>query len=232
MPEGRLLELFLDDHRAAARIACAPGLIPAPGQYLLAHDPASDDPLAVPLFSCGSLADGFLAAPPLPRTWNPGLGLSLRGPLGHGFHLPASAQRVALVAWEASPAPLLSLLESIRSQNASVALACDLSPKGASNSSELNLPSDIEIQPLAALEELFTWSDYIAMVAPRTSLPGWRERLGRVDRRTVTREAQVLLLAPMPCGALAQCGVCSVECKGGNHLVCVDGPVFDLAELM
>ncbi len=223
MPEGKVLERFLDERRAAARIACPSTLIPAPGQYLLAHDPASDDPLAVPVFSSGSFADGFLAAPSLPRTWTPGKTLSLRGPLGRGFRLPASARCIALAALDANPAPLLSLLPPARAQDASVALACDLPPDG--------LPADVEIQPLAALADLIAWADYLALVAPRESLPGLRERLGHARQFPVTREAQALILAPMPCGGLAECGVCSVEIKGGTKLVCEDGPVFDLVAL-
>jgi hypothetical protein len=223
MPEGRLLELFLDDRRAAARLACPPELVPAPGQYLLAPDPASNDPLAVPVFSAGAAPEGFLAAPPLPRTWSPGMILRLRGPLGRGFALPSSARRVALAAWDAGPAPLLALLAPAFAQNASVSLVCAAPPEG--------LPDDVEIRPLAAFAEVCTWADYLALVLPRESLPGLRERLGNGGRSTVPRVAQALVVAPMPCGGLAECGVCSVIVKKGERLVCKDGPVFDLADL-
>src|SRR5690606_34348922 len=43
---GSIEEIFLD---GSARITCLPELIPAPGQYLLAHAAASDSPLAIPL---------------------------------------------------------------------------------------------------------------------------------------------------------------------------------------
>jgi len=130
MTEGRILERFLDGRRAAARIACPRTLIPAPGQYLLAHDPASRDPLAVPVFSGGSAREGFLAASPLPPGWNPGLALSLRGPLGRGFVLPVSARRVALAALDASPAYLLGLIPLAYAQGAALSLVCDDPPDG------------------------------------------------------------------------------------------------------
>jgi len=224
MPEGKILERFLDDRRATARIACPRILVPAPGQYLLAYDPASRDPLAVPVFSGGSAREGFLAASPLPRDWNPGLILALRGPLGRGFVLPVSARRVALAALDASPAYLLGLIPPAQAQGAALSLVCDDPPDG--------LPADVEIRPLAALAEICQWADYLALAVPRESMQGWRERLGNGDQLEVPREAQALIVTPMPCGGLADCGVCSVEVKRGMELACKDGPVFDLLTLI
>jgi dihydroorotate dehydrogenase electron transfer subunit len=220
MTEGRILERFLDGRRAAARIACPRTLIPAPGQYLLAHDPASRDPLAVPVFPAGTCPEGFLAASPLPPGWNPGLALSLRGPLGRGFALPASARRVALAALDVTPAYLLGLIPPAQAQGAALSLVCGDPPDG--------LPADVEIRPLAALAEVSAWADYLALAVPRASLPGLRERVRSGDQLEVPREAQALVVTPMPCGGLADCGVCSIEVKRGMELACKDGPVFDL----
>ncbi len=220
MTEGRILERFLDGRRAAARIACPRTLIPAPGQYLLAHDPASRDPLAVPVFPAGDSAEGFLAASPLPPGWNPGLALALRGPLGRGFALPASARRVALAVLDVTPAYLLGLIPPAQAQGAALSLVCDDPPDG--------LPADVEIRPLAAFAEVSDWADYLALAVPRESLPGWRERVRSGDQLEVPREAQALIVTPMPCGGLADCGVCSVDVKRGMELACKDGPVFDL----
>ncbi|RJP48681.1 MAG: hypothetical protein C4583_13960 [Anaerolineaceae bacterium] len=217
MPEGKIIERFLDDRRAAARISCPPTLVPAPGQYLLAHDPASDDPLAVPVFSAGLSADGFLAASPLPAAWIPGTSIHLRGPLGRGFALPAAARRVALAAWDVSSAYLLGMVTLALKQDAAISLICDEPPE--------NLPADVEIRPLVALEETCQWADYLALAVTRE---GWRERVGNSDALNVPREAQVLIVTPMPCGGLAECGVCSVEVKKGMFLACEDGPVFGL----
>jgi dihydroorotate dehydrogenase electron transfer subunit len=230
--EGQLLELYYETNKAAARIACDSTLIPAPGQYLLAHDPASDNPLAIPVFPAGTAPEGFLVASPLPRDWNPGLTLSLRGPLGHGFILPASARRVALISLDESPAPLLALLAPAFAQGASVALVCPSPPD--------DLPADVEVQPPAALQEVSAWADYLALLVARESLPGLRARLGRLDQhqarsersRRLTREAQALVSAPVPCGGLAECGVCAVNVKNTFRLACKDGPVFPLFDLL
>lgn len=217
MSEGKVFERFLDERLAVARIVCAAAFIPAPGQYLLAHAPASDDPLAIPVFSAGLSADGFLAASPLPAAWTAGTSIHLRGPRGRGFTLPAAARRVALAAWDVSPAYLMGLISVAQAQGAAISLVCSDSPE--------DLPSDVEIRPLAALEETCQWADYLALAVTRV---GWRAGVCNRIPRNVPREAQVLIVTPMPCGGLATCGVCSVEIAEENVLPCQDGPVFHL----
>src|SRR5690242_4922242 len=94
---AELTEIYLNG-RSAGRLRCDPRLVPAPGQYLLAHaHPA--DPLAIPVFSAGACPGGFYAAPPLPTDWQPGTYLHIRGPLGKGFQLAQTARFVALAAF-------------------------------------------------------------------------------------------------------------------------------------
>jgi NAD(P)H-flavin reductase len=224
MSEGRIIERFLDERSAAGRVECLPTLIPQPGQYLLAYNPGSDEPLAVPVFSAGNSTDGFLAAPPLPRTWAPGLALHLRGPLGHGFRLSASARRVALAVRDISPSYLLGLIQPARAQGAAISLICDDPPEG--------LPTDVEIRPLAALWEICLWADFLAVAGSQEAIRGWRERFKDNIQLRLPREAQALVVTPMPCGGLAKCGVCSVETKRGVELACEDGPVFQFSDLM
>ncbi|MEW5940926.1 MAG: hypothetical protein AB1750_14750 [Chloroflexota bacterium] len=224
MPAGKILECFLDERLAAARVVCPPTLIPAPGRYLLAHDPASRDPLPVPLFSAGPAPEGFLVAPPLPRSWLPGLTLSLRGPLGHGFTLPPFARKVALLALDGNPAPLLSLLAPALAQSAALTLVCASPPEG--------LPDEVEIQPLAALPEVCAWADYLALTVARESLPGWRERLERAAPTRGPNEAEGFVAAPVPCGGIAECGVCAVQVGRESKMACKDGPVFPLLDLL
>lgn len=224
MPSIKVVERFFDERRAAARIICAPNQIPAPGQYLLAHEPASDSPLAAPVFCAARLTDGFLAAAPLPSAWTPGTTLSARGPLGRGFHLPANARRVLLAAHAGiSPSMLLSLLTPAFAQGASVALTCDSPPE--------DLPAQLEIQPSSALADLCGWADYLALAVSRESLPGLVENSGAGNPLRAVREAQIFVAAPMPCGGVGQCGVCSVVSSRGFKLACEDGPVFALADL-
>lgn len=221
MDTGRLVERYLEDSRAAGRIVCGPRLIPAPGQYLLAHALGSDSPLPLPIFSAGIAAGGFLAAPPLPAAWTPGASLLLRGPLGRGFRLPASARRVALAALDSSPARLLGLIPPALTQGASVVLLSDSPPE--------NLPLSVEVQPQKALGDILAWGDYLAMDAARDALADLLNTLGRNPKRP--NAIQALVRAPMPCGGIAECGVCAVQLPRGWKMACKDGPVFDLDQL-
>ena len=224
MREGRIVESFLGDRSAAARVECDSALVPQPGQYLLAYDSRSDEPLAVPVFSAGSAQGGFLAAPPLPWSWIPGTSLQLRGPFGHGFSLPVTARRIALSAWDVAPATLLGLIPPAQAQGAAISLVCNDPPE--------DLPADMEIYPLSGLGEVCIWADYLAVAAPIDAIRGWRKRFTHEEQLRLPQAAQVLVIASMPCGGLAKCGVCSIETRRGMELACEDGPVFQLNDLM
>jgi hypothetical protein len=222
--EAEILELSLEGDLPAARLACPPGLVPAPGRYLLAARPGTDDPLPVPLFAARVTPDGFLAAPPVPADWAPGTRLRLRGPLGGGFNPPPAARRVALAALGETPSRLLALLPAVLGQGAALTLLWER-PFGS-------LPAEVEVQPPAALPEVCAWADYLALDLPRARLAELPDLLGWNLPGALPPAAQVLVETPLPCGGLAECGVCAVEVRRSWKLACKDGPVFDLAELM
>ncbi len=222
--EGRVSELVLLDGASAARIRCQAGIIPAPGQYALAHADGSDAPLPTVLFAARILPDGFITATPIPSTWAPGTRLHMRGPLGHGFVLPPAARRVALVSLKCSPGVLLSLLDAAFRQDAAVTLIAADAPD--------DLPLQVEVQPLHALPEICRWADYMAFDLPREALPELKSLLSKVGPTSMNADAQVLVRTPMPCGALAACGVCTVEVGHKPLLACDDGPVFDFRQLI
>jgi dihydroorotate dehydrogenase electron transfer subunit len=228
--KGQVVELILDNGFRHARISCAGNLIPSPGQYLLAGSASQSDPLPVSLFSTDSAPESgnmpplryFIACAPIPENWTPGTELTLRGPLGHGFTLPTSARKVVLVAFDDSPARLQELMRHALKQGAAVVLVCD--------SSEIHMPDEVEIQPLSALREAVEWADYTAFDVARENLPKLKEILGEQNQMSVKNEAQVLIRTPMPCGGVAECGVCAVTLKSNWKLSCKDGPVFDWSE--
>ena len=219
-PPGELTEITLNG-KAAGRIRCDPRLVPAPGQYLLAWaDPDSDAPLATPIFSAGLCPGGFTPAPPLPTNWLPGARLNIRGPLGKGFQLPPAARFVALAAFGKNPARLLALTEPALAQNAALALLTDNPPE--------DLPTAIEISPLSALAETLRWADYLALDAPRAALPALMQFIGAA---AYSRDGQVLVETPLPCGGMGECAACAVSLRKSYKLACKDGPVFDLKTL-
>ncbi len=102
---------------------------------------------------------GSSSAPPIPIRLAPGTRLYLRGPLGHGFKLPLSARRIALIAFDCSPRSLLALLQPAFQQDASVTLVSEMAPD--------DLPFQVEVQPLRALLEICKWADFVALDVSR-----------------------------------------------------------------
>jgi len=220
--EGQLVERYLDH---GGRLVCPSELVPAPGQYLLAHAANSESALSVPIFLSEFTPGGFRTAPALPAAWRPGTRLSLRGPLGHGFTVPATARHVALVACDADSARLHGLIPDAIRHGASVTLLSRTVPDA--------LPEAVEAQPLSALAETLQWADYLAFDVAREVLPGLLDSLAGKNHSPLQDaagrrfDAQVLVRAPMPCGALADCGVCALAAGREWVMVCKDGPVFD-----
>ena len=205
-------------------VACDLSAVPAPGRYVLAHEAASAAPLAAELFAAEYRQGGFVAAPPVPKEWRPGSVLDLRGPLGIGFDMPRGVRRVALIAFNDDAARLLPLAGSAAEQGAAIALVCK-DPPG-------DLPLQLEIHPPRALAEVLAWAEYIAIDVEAGSLSALRAALGQTAGLGRGRSAQALVRVPMPCGGLAECGVCSVRTAKGPRLACVDGPVFELELLI
>lgn len=218
---GRVAEILVDYRgEMEARIDCPPGAVPSPGQYTLAEDP--DSILAVPLFLEATRERGFLAAPPVPLTWEPGMALRMRGPLGHGFHLPDTARRIALATLENTAARLLPLLKEIIRSDGVVALFSPAPPP---------LPPAVEAYPLIDLPDVVSWADFLAVNLSWESLPELRGCLGLKPGDMLPCPGQALVSTPMPCGGLARCGACAVHTRRGWKLACLDGPVFNLNEL-
>jgi dihydroorotate dehydrogenase electron transfer subunit len=215
--KGTIVEVYFEKN-AAARLSCPMGLVPRPGQYLLADIPTDNTcTLPVPIFQAGTIDGGFLAASPLPKAWIPGTSLNLRGPLGNGFKLPPGSRAVALAAFGETTQRLSALIEPAIAQGAAVTLLCEKFPQG--------LPNEVEIMPLGALKDVAHWADYFALDIPREmtrSLPELFQSINPFG------EAQVLVTTPMPCGGRGDCGVCAVSIKRGYKLICKDGPVLDL----
>ena len=220
---GQVLELILENGYRYIRVSCSTNMVPAPGQYLLASD-GSDSALPVPLFHTDFATQGFIAALPPTHSWTPGLVLHLRGPLGRGFSPPLSPRKVGLVAFDKGPARLKGLIRHAINQNSAVVLV--------SNSASEHLPDDVEVQPLSALEDILEWADYVALDIARENLPQLRERLGTPKRLLAGLTTQVLVRTPIPCGGIAECGVCAVTLNSEWKLGCKDGPVFDWRELV
>jgi NAD(P)H-flavin reductase len=218
---GEITEIYLD---GSARLDCPSNLIPSPGQYLHVHASISDLSLPVPVYFYDSAPQGFRIAPPYPSSWTIGSKLALRGPLGRGFSIPAASRKVALVAFDETPARLHGLIPLALGKQMETVLVCN-SPAG-------ELPEDVEVQPLQALEEICKWADFIVIDAAREHLDQLKIALSKQWQLSAVREAQILIRAPMPCGGLAECGVCAVGIHYDWQMACKDGPVFILKDVI
>ncbi|MFZ5908624.1 MAG: hypothetical protein ACOYYU_01250 [Chloroflexota bacterium] len=94
-----------------------------------------------------------------------------------------------------------------------------------------SLPPDVEARLLSALPEAAHWAGYLTLDAAHKSLLGARQRLGVGGQAGVWKDAQALVVTPMPCGGTASYDVCAVRVHHGRKVVCEDGPVFQLSEL-
>ena len=220
--QGRVAELKLHQGETSAVIACPNEAVLTAGQYLLAAQDSAI--LASPLFLTGYDHQGFLAAPPFPDSWRPGTELSLYGPLGQGFHLPADISRLGLIALGGTKVRLMPLVNASRSTYFSVTLFSD--------APIINLPPDLEAYPLRDLAEALSWADFFAVDVDLEHLSGLAEHFENIPKGMAGLRGQVLIHASMPCGSLADCGVCAVKVKNSWKLACKDGPVFDLQDLL
>jgi hypothetical protein len=220
--EVQLLEVRLDPGGLAGTVSCPPGLRLEAGRYFMVNR-LQGDILPAALFACELVDDRLSFAPPLPGGWQNGDRLVLRGPFGQGFRLPAQVHRVAVAALGGSPARLMPLVKQALLQ-ADVSIYCDAVPAG--------LPEVVEVLPLFALPDVFAWADYLALDLPLDRLPGLGGLLRLQPEWVLPCPVEALLQVDMPCGGMAQCGVCAVKTrKKGWVRICEDGPVFDLNEL-
>ena len=154
--------------------------------------------------------------------WQIGQTIQLRGPLGNGFHIPAPAERIGLIANGAGKAAcLLPLAETLLAQGKEVALVTNTPAQG--------LPMALEILPADQAQEVAAWADMLAFCAERTEIP---ELIEKYAQKRSRNPAEVFLQSEMPCAGTAVCGVCAVPTKKGWKLICKDGPVFALADLV
>ena len=228
MPDltAKLIEIYQLGDEIAGVLDLPQELWPAPGQYLPAQRLSAErEILPTHLFQVIGNNAGLSIAP-LPADWMPSDTLGLLNPRGHGFSLPETARRVALLALGVSPARLLTLAAPALAQDAAVALFCDPVPQADLLS---RVPAIIEASPLSTFQDDLDWPDFLAVDLPLEELPRLDDMLLGVP---LGFEGQALIRAAMPCHGLGECGVCSVKTRHGWRLACLDGPVFPLSEAL
>ncbi len=230
--------VLVPSETTSARIAVTRGL--TPGRFVLA---LLDGYLRTPLFPIpapdGSelemlVPDVHPAAQLAPNTV-----INLLGPLGHGFRLAPTVQRLLLVADTTRLPLLLGLaLEAVR-RAISTALLLEAEDAGSVYPLQL-LPAALEVRLMTrdgsagargtALElfpDLARWADCICLADEPARYPAYAESLREVRLGPAQTLAQALTLPPLACGVGACLG-CAVLTAHGPRLSCRDGPVFNL----
>lgn len=163
--------------------------------------------------------------------------VDLLGPLGNGFEIRQGSQKLLLIAGGIGVAPLVALAEEGVGAGLSVKLVI-----GAETAARLYpqdfIPGGVEVicvtddgsaggrgQATDFLPSLADWADQIFACGP---VPMYRRmaEMGLGDK-----PVQVLLEQVMGCGVGA-CRGCAVMTRQGIRLVCRDGPVFRLGEII
>lgn len=195
------------------------------------HDTRRDRDLCSFLVAARGRGSAWLARQPEQST------LDIMGPLGHGWDVPPTARNLLLIGEESWLASLTLLARSAIEQELAVTLLCEFAADAEIYPPALLSP-EIEYhvttpergaKPLLELAgDYLAWADVVYCAV---SLPTAQALYQRYERLRHKRMAQALLTRPFAC-ASGVCLACAIETRGKTRLVCRDGPVFALDQVV
>ncbi|PLS78405.1 MAG: hypothetical protein CYG59_18835 [Chloroflexi bacterium] len=224
-----------------------------PGQYLALHwtGTGSFDPLLrQPLFvtttdsragTCELLVEATSPALGFLGNAAPGTTLDVLGPLGKGWQLAADVRTLAVLGTAATAPALFGLAHHAIARGVAVTVLLGTASRDEAPPPFL-LPAAAEYNvaqskafasaAIALLDDhALRWADMLAAALPHPYWAKLAQRVSDVRIRWSRGFAQVAVLPPLPC-CVGVCGVCAVETRHASRLACVDGPVFDLRDLV
>lgn len=172
----------------------------------------------------------------------PGTAISILGPIGNGFSVPATAQHIALVGGGVGMPPLYFLAEELQQMRPDVQVTFFYGGRGCDDLLELDRWEKLGATIVAATEDgsachfgLVTVPllaafqthkfEYLAACGPKPMLHAVQQLA-----LTAGIPGELSLEERMACGVGACLG-CVCSTTGGRQRVCVDGPVFALDEV-
>jgi dihydroorotate dehydrogenase electron transfer subunit len=211
-------------------VRCGEGYDPLLRRPLSIHRISQDGSKLALLFAAVGRGTGWLSRR------KQGQSIDLFGPLGNGFIIEPGSRNILLLAGGIGIAPLIFLAERALAAGCSVRLAL-----GAETASQIYprhlLPKGVELviatadgsmgeQGLATdlLPRFIDWADQVFACGP---IPMYRT----MAAMELAKPVQVLLEQIMGCG-LGACFGCAIETGWGHKLVCRDGPVFELKDVL
>jgi dihydroorotate dehydrogenase electron transfer subunit len=169
----------------------------------------------------------------------PGDLIDLFGPLGNGFEIHTSSSSLLLVAGGIGVAPLVALAEHAVARGCSVSILMG-DVKQARIYPERFIPSGVKTVVATEDGSLGTKGMVTDLLTQFTSsadqvfacgpLPMYRA-IARMRSRFEGKPVQVSLETVLGCGVGACLG-CTIETRHGPKLVCRDGPVFDIDDVI
>ncbi|PJF36734.1 MAG: hypothetical protein CUN49_03935 [Candidatus Thermofonsia Clade 1 bacterium] len=164
--------------------------------------------------------------------------IDLLGPIGRPFPLRSSARTLLLIAYEATPAIFLLMLQSALARQCAATLV--LIGQARRYPFEA-LPPALEVtlaeyhERWAEREQQIAWADQIFAAAPPPyDIPAYLRLLEDVQRIRQAIGPETLygvFQPPMPCG-IGACQACLVRLQSGDEmLACIDGLAFDLTRV-
>lgn len=173
----------------------------------------------------------------------PGKTITVQGPTGNGFSVPATARRVVLVAGGVGMPPMYFLAETLRRTRPDCAITLCYGGRREEDLLELPAWDALDIPVLAAtedgsrgyagrvtgpLQDLIARArpDFLAACGPRPML-----RAVQALAQEAGLPGQLSLEERMACGVGACLG-CVCATIDGRRRICVDGPVFSLEEVV
>jgi dihydroorotate dehydrogenase electron transfer subunit len=186
-----------------------------------------------------------------------GATLNVLGPLGHGWNVASSVRTLALLGTARQATALFALAHVAVNRGVAVSVLLgatndDRVPEEPRNLAEVSPPPSFLLPAAAEYnvtygadageaaltlldDQLLRWADVLAVALPRAHLPQVAQRIRQVRLQWNRGFAQAAMLDAadtwLPC-AIGVCGVCTIEGKLGQRLICSDGPIFDLRDLV
>ena len=166
--------------------------------------------------------------------------LDLLGPLGNGFSIEPASRNLLLVAGGIGIAPLAFFAQQALSEAKSVTLLLGARTDTGLYPQRL-LPGGVETVVATEdgstgtkgmitdiLPDYVDWADQIYACGP---LAMYQTIATNNQKRRVRKPVQISLEVRMGCG-LGACYGCSIRTRRGMKQVCLDGPVFNLDEII
>lgn len=163
--------------------------------------------------------------------------LDILGPFGHGWKVPPTARNLLLLGEGALLASLTLLAQTAIEQELTVTLLCQFASAAEIYPPTLLSPeieyhvttSDSGAKPLVELVgDYLAWADTVFCAVSRATAQTLYQRYERLRHRHI---AQCLVTQPFAC-AIGACLTCAIDTRVGSKLVCRDGPVFTLEEVV